>query len=121
MENLSTTHRLRGALTLGNKEYIPVDEELLSTINDIPEEERVDISGHSLEDLVGKEIIILGFTTKPSEFGGTNYFIIEAEFEGELTTINTGSGGVCRQLEAYAKSFPLKVKVCQSGRKFYLD
>ena len=104
-----------------NEDYIPVEKEDITVIADIPIEERVDISGHSLEDLVGKEIIILGFTTKPSEFGGTHYFIIEAEFEGELTTINTGSGGVCRQLEAYTKSFPLKVTVRQSGRKFYLD
>ena len=111
----------KGKHIVTDKEYVPVEKEFISTINDISEDQRVDISGHSLEDLVGKEIIILGFTTKPSEFGGTHYFIIEAEFEGELTTINTGSGGVCRQLEAYSNMFPLKVNVRQSGRKFYLD
>lgn len=101
--------------------YIPVDPDLVKTIDDIPDDKIVDVDSYSLEDLVGGEIILLGFSTKESEFGKGEYFILEVEHNGELININTGSGAVCRQVEAYQPFFPLRVTVCQTGRKYYLD
>lgn len=104
-----------------DKEYVPIQEDMVKTFDDIPEDQIVDIDTISLEDIVGREMVIFSFTTKPSEFGKGIFYILEVEFEGEKVEVNTGAGAVCRQVEAYQPFFPLRVLVCQSGRKYYLD
>lgn len=101
--------------------YKPLEDDVVKGFDDIPEDKIIDVESTSLEDVVGTVIILCGYEEKESTMNKGTYLCIEAEVNGELVHINTGSEAVTAQARAYRPFFPLRVRVQQRGRKYYLE
>ena len=88
---------------------------------DLPEEMQVDVDSVSLEDLVGETVIICSYREKDSEFGKNKYIIMDILHEGVMVEVSTGSGSVVKQIIKAETRLPIRAKVMQKGRKFYLE
>lgn len=72
----------------------------------------------SLQDIVGKTIVITGYKITKSKFKEDNYLAIQYDLEGEQHVTFTGATVLIEQLKKYGEQIPFETTIKRLG-KFY--
>jgi len=72
----------------------------------------------SLQETIGKQIIVTGYKISKSKFKEDNYVAIQFEFEEEQRVIFTGAQVLIEQLKKYGEQIPFETTIKRMG-KFY--
>jgi len=71
-----------------------------------------------LDEILGKELLIIAFRTKKSKFKESNYTTIQFKLGDRLHIVFTGSEVLMNQLEKYKDKIPFYTKIIKPG-KYY--
>lgn len=72
----------------------------------------------SLQEVVGKQIVVTGYKITISKFKEDNYVAIQFELEGEQRVTFTGAQVLIEQLKKYGEQIPFETTIKRLG-KFY--
>jgi hypothetical protein len=72
----------------------------------------------SLQEVVGKQIVVTGYKITKSKFKEDNYVAIQFEIEGEQRVVFTGAQVLIEQLKKYGEQIPFETTIKRLG-KFY--
>lgn len=72
----------------------------------------------SLQEVVGKQIVVTGYKITKSKFKEDNYVAIQFELEGEQRVAFTGAQVLIEQLKKYGEQIPFETTIKKMG-KFY--
>lgn len=72
----------------------------------------------SLQDIIGKQIIVTGYKITKSKFKEDNYTAIQFELNGEQHVTFTGATVLIEQLKKYGEHIPFETTIKKLG-KFY--
>lgn len=72
----------------------------------------------SLQDIVGKPIVVTGYKITKSRFKEDNYLAIQYDLEGEQHVTFTGATVLIEQLNKYGEQIPFETTIKRLG-KFY--
>lgn len=91
----------------------------------IPKAVKVDGEQRTMEELVGKVLIVEKFGTRPSQFGDDKeYATVQAFADGEKIWFNTGSAVILDTLKQVAENLPVRCRVEQrksdKGRRYFV-
>lgn len=91
-------------------------------------QEHVTLEGEKikLDDVLNKEIVVLGFDTKPSRFPkekNSQYLTLQFKYpnKNEFFVIFTGSGVITDQLERYKDELPFLTTIKKVNRYYTLS
>lgn len=86
----------------------------MKNFSDFHTEPTLDGEKISINDVVGKDIIVLDYADRPSRYAKTKdecYTIIQIELEGEKRVIFTGSSVLKDQLNTYRSELPFRAQI----------
>ncbi len=72
----------------------------------------------SLQDIIGKQIVVTGYKITKSKFKEDNYTAIQYELDGEQHVTFTGAMVLIEQLKKYGDQVPFETTIKKLG-KFY--
>jgi hypothetical protein len=72
----------------------------------------------SLQDIIGKCIVVTGYKITKSKFKEDNYVAIQFELDGEQQVTFTGAQVLIEQLKKYGEQIPFETTIKRMG-KFY--
>lgn len=78
----------------------------MKKFSDFSKEEIFDGDKISLNDVINKEILILGYKISESKFKDREYMTLHISLDGEKHVIFTGSGVLMDQLNKYKEELP---------------
>jgi len=93
----------------------------MKTVKQVMDERNIEMPPESqylsIDEVINKEITILGYTVKQSQFGDKPYIIMDVDVDGEPVNIATSAKEVVFCITACKGNFPLKTKFGREGKK----
>jgi len=90
----------------------------MKRFSDFSKEEILDGDKIKIDDVLNKEINIIGCSIKSSKLKDGKYLTLQIEFNGEKYVIFTGSGVLIDQIEKYKSEMPFMTTI-RKINKYY--
>lgn len=93
----------------------------MQKFSDFAKEKALDGGKARIDDILGKEIIVLAYHVGASRYkqgGNSSYLKLQFELDGKRRVLFTGSGVLIRQCEQYGEQMPFAASIVKSG-KYY--
>ncbi len=92
----------------------------MQSYSELIKQRRINEDGKKIpiSDILGKEIIVMGFEMRPSNMRKKDYLCLKFELCGEKRVIFTDSEIIKRECEKFQENMPFSAKIIQKGRYY---